>query len=436
MKRSTMPSTQPIWIAEVELSGSLIPVGVCRQQRPEDSAARLLVRLHRQLLGFVSIELTGIAPTPSDVASAVQTQLAGPLRRHLEVDGLEVGPAGLAEDGLGTGLGCLHQTSPVSAEPISVVVCTRDRPEILASCLKLLQQLHYAAFDVVVVDNAPATGETRSCFDRVVGDDDRFRYVCEPVPGLSRARNRGLAEASADRVAFTDDDVQVDPWWLDGIALGFAHDERAGCVTGLVPPTELEHPAQHYFDQRYSWASCLEPCTYDMTNRRDLSALYPYSAGIFGTGANFAVDRTLLQSLGGFDEALGAGSPAGGGEDLDAFVRVLRAGRSLVYEPSAIVWHVHRSSSRDQRRQLFYYGVGLTAFLSKYVADPRTTSEIVNRLPEGVRRMKRLWSAAEMSEPAPRVLVAAEMLGMVVGPVAYLRGRRRVKRLRSQAALS
>ena len=109
----------------------------------------------------------------------------------------------------------------------------------------------------------------------------------------------------------------------------------------------------------------MEPRVYDLRSGRDASALYPYSAGIFGTGANFAVDRDLLMGLGGFDETLGAGTPAGGGEDLDAFVRVLRAHRSLVYEPSAVVWHRHRADPGAQRRQLFSYGTGLTPFLTK-----------------------------------------------------------------------
>lgn len=432
------PSPEPIWIGQVELSESLVPVGVSRPQRAEDSAARLLVRLHGQVLGFVSITLSGPDLDPATVAAAVQAQLAGPLGRHLEHDGLELGGArgALTADGVGGGRSCGHLASPVWAAPITVVVCTRDRPEVLANCLAWLQRLRYPAFDVVVVDNAPTTGGTRDCFDRVVGDDARFRYVCEPTAGLSKARNRGLAEAHAAHVAFTDDDVQVDPWWLHGIAAGLARDPGAGCVTGLVPPAELEHGAQHYFDRRYSWATHMAPHVYDMANGRDQSVLYPYSAGIFGTGANFAVDRDLFLELGGFDEALGAGSPAGGGEDLDAFVRILRAGRSVVYEPSAIVWHVHRAGSRAQRRQLFSYGAGLTAFLSKYVVDPRTTREILSRLPEGGRRMTRLWSSAEITGRAPPVLIAAEALGMVAGPLAYLRGRRRVQRLRTEQAVT
>ena len=245
----------------------------------------------------------------------------------------------------------------------------------------------------------------------------------EPVPGLSSARNRGLAEATTRYVAFTDDDVQVDPLWLDGIVGGFARDSLAGCVTGLVPPAELDDPAQQFFDRRYTWASHLEPRIFDLARRRDDSPLYPYSVGIFGTGANFAVDRALLVGLGGFDEALGAGSPAGGGEDLDAFVRVLQSGRSLAYEPSAIVWHVHRADAKALRRQLYYYGVGLTAFLTKCMLDPRSARQVLASAPAGVRRGRQSWKPDKIGGRAPKILILAEVAGWCAGPFAYLRGR-------------
>jgi GT2 family glycosyltransferase len=366
------------------------------------------VRRHHQVLGFVSIPLNGHALDAREVEAAVRSQLAVPVARHLEAGG-QAWPEG-------------------TGDPLTVVVCTRDRPAILEPCLERLQGLCHRNFEVVVVDNAPTDDATRECFARLVGDDARFRYVREPVAGLSRARNRGLREAATRYVAFTDDDVRVDSWWLNGIGAGFARDPRAGCVTGLVPPAELDDPAQQYFDRRYTWSSHMEPRVYDMADGRDRSPLYPYSAGIFGTGANFAVDRDLLLRLGGFDEALGAGSPAGGGEDLDTFVRVLRAGRALVYEPSAVVWHVHRQGADAQRRQLFSYGLGLTAFLSKYLTDPHTLGEILVRLPEGARRMRRMWNPAQIGGRAPAGLIAAEAIGMVAGPAAYLRGRRRLRR--------
>lgn len=420
--------TGRIWIGEVELAHSLLATGVTRPPHRDDPSGRLLVRLHGHVLGFVSVPLrTEGADATAAIDAAVRSQLGAPLRDHLAADGMEM-PDRLPTDGLAGHEGCAGRRSGTRSELISVVICTRDRPATLARCIKGLQQLEHPNFEVVVVDNAPRNDETHDCFIRMAGDDPRFRYVTEPAPGLSRARNRGLRECTAKIVAFTDDDVQVDRWWLEGIALGFERDARAGCVTGLAPPAELDHPSQRYFDRRYSWASHMEGRVFDLENERDPSPLYPYSAGLFGTGANFAADRRLLEEIGGFDEALGAGSPAGGGEDLDIFVRVLRSGRALVYEPSAIVWHVHRADLRDLRRQLFYYGVGLTAFLSKHLADRQTAGEIIKRLPEGARRTSRMWSPSAIGGQAPASFVVAEALGMVAGPFAYARGRKRLRR--------
>ena len=395
----TAKADGPVWVAEVEVGRSLVPEGLCRAPQPDDVATRLLVRAGRRVVGVVTLP-----PEPGDEAVGAAV-------------------AGLAAPGTPS-----RHWAEAPAEPITVVVCTRDRPEMLAGCLKTLQQLRYRHYEVVVVDNAPSTDASRDCFELIAGADPRFRYVREPVPGLSRARNRGLAEAATRFVAFTDDDTFVDPWWLHGIAEGFTRAPLTACVTGLVPPAQLDHPAQRYFDRRFSWASRIEGDVYRLDDDRGPSALYPYSAGLFGTGANFAVDRQLVADLGGFDEALGAGSPAGGGEELDVFVRVLRAGRPLVYEPSAIVWHVHRGEPRSSRRQLFFYGAGLTAFLTKHLLDARTAQAILGRVSPGARRMWGLWRAAAVEGGAPIRLVLTEAAGMAVGPFAYLCGRRRLRR--------
>jgi GT2 family glycosyltransferase len=408
-------------MAQVDVDRTLVPRAVSRSCGAEDDAARILVRLHGEVLGFVTLRLGGVPVDAERVRWAIRSQLTAPVARHLAVDGLSLDEAVAG--------GISRDCRPRGEIPLSVVVCTRDRDESLAGCLRVLRQLHYGPFEVVVVDNAPASPAARHCFERMVGDDDRFRYVEEPSAGLSKARNRGMREARHAHVAFTDDDAQPDQDWLDHLAAGFSKDAGVGCVTGLVPPAELDDAAQQYFDRRFSWSARLEPRLYSLADRRDLSSLYPYSAGLFGTGANFAVDRDLLLGLGGFDESLGAGSPAGGGEELDVFVRILRAGRSIAYEPSAVVWHHHRSDRRALRRQLFRYGAGLTAFLSKYVTDGATTGEILVRVPEGARQIWRMWSPSAIGRRPPAGLLLTEVAGMFAGPVAYACGRRRLRSL-------
>jgi GT2 family glycosyltransferase len=297
-----------------------------------------------------------------------------------------------------------------------------------------LRELAYETYEVVVVDNAPRTTATREVFDDAARGDDRFRYVLEPAPGLSRARNRGLAESTAAYVAFVDDDALPDIRWLQAIADGFARDARVALVTGLAPPAELDHPAQEYFDRRYPAAADPRRRLFDLSSDAS-SRLYPFSAGVFGCGANFAVDRRVFESLGAFDESLGAGTPSGGGEDLDAFVRVLLAGYAIAREPNAVAWHVNRLDAHALRRQLYTYGTGLTAYLTKFLVDRRTSREIISRLGAGARRVPQVWDADEISGGPPFGYFLAEAAGMVAGPVAYFRGRLRQSRVPREDAV-
>lgn len=328
---------------------------------------------------------------------------------------------------------------PTVLPPMSVVVCTRDRPEQLADALHSILSLDYPDFEVVVVDNAARTDDTVTLIERLA--DPRVRLVAEPVPGLSTARNTGLRVARHDLVAFTDDDVVVDRHWLCGIVGGFARSPRVSCVSGLVPSGELRTAAQAYFDKRVSWAVSLRPRLYDVAQPPSDQPLFPFQIGRFGTGANFAVKRHRILDLGGFDEALGAGTAAQGGEDLDLFFRVLTSGDLLATEPSAIVWHRHRSDNEALLSQARGYGLGLGAWLTKVALDPahrRLAVMVIGRLVAGlISRSVRASLRTEMGYGAivtsltlfrpdvPTSVGRTEVLAVLGGPRALWRGRRR-----------
>ncbi len=164
---------------------------------------------------------------------------------------------------------------------------------------------------------------------------------------------------------------------MHGLVRGFRRRADVGCVTGLVSAASLASASEAYFDARTaSWSSRMEPELYHREDQ-DRGPLFPYAAGTFGTGANLAVDRELLRRLGGFDLALGAGTRSRGGEDLDLFVRVLRAGAALAYEPTALVWHHHRAGDVELRAQMYGYGTGLTAYLTKQLTDPVARRDVL-----------------------------------------------------------
>jgi GT2 family glycosyltransferase len=434
------PAPQPdaLWVGYVELADGLD----VRAVEPEPLAcgrARLLVRLHNEPLGFVTVPTDptdGSAVPAGMVEAAIYRELAPELERHLREDGTAM-PVVLPEKGFGSWDECAHAVASAWQEPMTVAVCTRDRPELLSVCIDSLRELEYPALEILIVDNASSDDRTRLVVERVRRRDPRFRYVSQPVPGLSAARNVALVEAKHDYIAFTDDDVIVDPSWLEGIARGFGRAPGVGCVTGLVAPARLYSASQRYFDQRYTWSASMAPRLYDMTEHRGDNALYPYSPGVFGTGANFAVDRRLVVELGGFDLALGGGSYAGGGEDLDIFVRILQAGSAIAYEPGSVVWHKHRESDDELRDQLLGYGRGLAAFITKHLLDPGVRIEVLRRVPGGLRRLFTIWARTEATSrtATPSKIDATrsayfrlELLGMAAGPYAYWRGRRSARR--------
>ncbi|AXE87890.1 glycosyltransferase [Streptomyces sp. Go-475] len=330
----------------------------------------------------------------------------------------------------------------------SVVVATRERAGQLARALDSLLAQDHPRFEIVVVDNAPVTGETRELVERKYAE--RVRYVCEPVPGLAVAHNTGLAAVSGEVVAFTDDDVVADPRWLTELTAPFAADAGLGCSTGLILPARLTTPAQVLLESHGGFAKGFTPRTYDPARPPVDEPLFPFTAGRFGSGANMAFRTRVLRSVGGFDPATGAGTAARGGDDLYGFVRVLADGHRLRYTPYALVWHHHRETWRDLETQAYGYGAGLTAYLTAVLVNrPALLPAFLARLPRGLVHARALTAVRETegtdgggmpgdhdvrTHPWPRRLSRLQRRGMVYGPVGYVRARRALRRTGVQGA--
>ena len=228
-------------------------------------------------------------------------------------------------------LGDAWDRAPVAGAPplerATVVVPTAmSRPEQLRSCVRGLTELDHPDYEVIVVDNRPAGASPIEL--------PGVRVVREPRPGISAARNRGLAEATGEIVAFTDDDVEVDRRWLRALGERFARAPEVAAVTGLVVPAEFETPAQIFFEQSGSGLDRgYAPLTFERAGRfqirrRDCRTAAErvhsfYEMGELGLGSNMAFRTSVLRDAGGFDEALGTGTPTRGGEDLAVLVELL-----------------------------------------------------------------------------------------------------------------
>lgn len=306
---------------------------------------------------------------------------------------------------------------------ITVIVCTRNRPDELDVCLEALDAQRYPSYDVLVVDNASTGDETRRVAER-----HGVRYAREARRGLDRARNRGLEESTSPIVAYTDDDARPEPGWLEAIARGFSSPDVLG-VTGLVLPAELATGAQILFEDVYGgMGKGFDQRIFTRRGRR-----MGYQPEHFGVGCNMAFRREELARLGGFDPALDVGTATGGGGDLDAFQRLLEADGAVVYRPDAVVRHVHRRSLGALRRQLFDNGRAYSALLFAALLRARGTERIrvVVRFWKWIFswHLKRIATRLVRREQLPLGLLLVELAGAPLGPIAYLRARRNARRL-------
>lgn len=399
-------TAQPVTILDVETTRPLPAL-----TRP--GPARLLIRVDHRPVAFEAVQ---VPETGWDA-----TQLRGVVDRVLA----EAGPTGT------------RAPRPVRATrpKVSVVVTTCQASASLVRVLYGLRAQTVAVEMIVVVDNRPGTSGVASMLASL--GMPGVRLVEEERRGVSYARNAGLDAVDTEVVVFSDDDVVVDARWIETIQHAFADDPEIACVTGLVLPAELTTRAQLLFEEFGGYSKGYQRTVFRIEDRGDRGPLYPYAVGVFGTGANSSFRTEALRRLGGFDPALGAGTVARGGEDLDIHLDVIAEGYALAYEPAAIVWHNHHRTMPDLRRQLFDYGAGLSAMLTKrFLSRPAEAGAILLRAATGLRHLLSGKSPKNRRKSSryPLHLTLIEIAGFAWGPFAFVCSKlvRAVRRPRSE----
>lgn len=240
--------------------------------------------------------------------------------------------------------------------PISVIVCTHERPVSLYTCLSSLTRLSPSPQEIIVVDNAPMGSSTRD----VVMQFDNVRYVLEPKRGLDFARNSGVKQASTALITFTDDDMEVHPTWSYRVWETFK-DEEVAAMTGIVFASSLKTEAQVHFENYWTFNRGYRDRVHD---KEYVSACLPNGPPVWeiGGGGNMAIRRSVFDEVGYFHELLGAGA-AGGSDDSEMLFRILAQGKTVKYNPRAVAYHTHRESISELNKQIFGYMRGFTVAL-------------------------------------------------------------------------
>ncbi|TLX13857.1 glycosyltransferase [Rhizobium sp. MHM7A] len=304
--------------------------------------------------------------------------------------------------------------TPLNNRDVSILICTKDRPEELRRCLASIPEQSLRPVEIIVVDNASAGDATR----RVV-EEAGATYVREDRVGLDHARNAAIRAAKTEFVAFTDDDVVLHREWLQNLMKAFDRPD-IGCVTGLILPGELATPAQFIFEKHWSFGRgyIRQDFTKDFYNSH---ARFGAPVWTIGAGASQAFRRKVFDEIGLFDVRLDMGA-AGCSGDSEYWNRLLHHGHVCRYEPTAVSWHFHRKDMKGLARQIYQYMSGhVAALLVQYqnTGNRANLRRILISFPKyyAGRLRKRLRKGATSND----FFLRQEMLGSINGALYVLR---------------
>lgn len=243
----------------------------------------------------------------------------------------------------------------------SLIVCTRNRAESLMRCLDSMAQaiaeVAPVEAEILVVDNGSTDATANRVTEWIEHYDGEARCISEPRPGVSYARNRAIQSAKGELLILTDDDCCLDRYFLRD-ALRYDEADNAPVLRGgrveLGDASDL--PLTIKTDETIlRWHKSANDARH-------------HDLGNTILGCNVAMRKSLAESLGGFDEHLGAGMPIPSGEDTDFIFRAYLAGYTVEYVPDMAVRHYHGRKTVEQGRKLMVnYALGKGAVYGKFL---------------------------------------------------------------------
>jgi glycosyltransferase involved in cell wall biosynthesis len=237
---------------------------------------------------------------------------------------------------------------------ISVIVCTRNRAELLARALASVagQEFPRDDYEILVVDNG-STDRTPEVAMEFQGRVD-IRCLREERVGLCIARNTGWQAASGRYVAFFDDDAIALPGWLAAIRDGFgAASEPVGAIGGRVRPI--------WGGPRPPWLADAIAGSLTIVDWGPSGKFIDDIRREWLVGANMAVPKALLAEVGGFHPWLDrVGNNLLSSGDVFLQKELMRRGYRCLYLPAMAVQHLIPASRLNQQwfaRRFYWQGV-------------------------------------------------------------------------------
>ncbi len=293
---------------------------------------------------------------------------------------------------------------------LSIIVAAYDRPDQLRETLNSLFQLRVPAdtdAEILVVLSARMKDTVAVVHEAQQRSPIPMRLVPERQAGLSHARNQGMDEASYDYVAYFDDDVRVSPDWIAGF---FEAVDRHGadCVVGPVSPLYCDKIPDYVSEE------VLDSILSSYSRRGDEVQVLEARVGHEIPGCNFGLRVQAARDVGGFSPDFGRAGPVIiGGDDFEFGLRLVAAGKRVVYQPRCAIEHAitaEKFSKSWLRRR--WYGNGI--FERRAADDPAF--------------MRSSWAPVRAAVSIGRRFLWAALLGLAGRPAVAFEQELRARR--------
>lgn len=290
----------------------------------------------------------------------------------------------------------VRRPRPEPRPPVSIIVPTRDRAELLGPCAQgVLQNTDYPAIELLIVDNGSVEAQTHALFAELRGDP-RVRILDAPGPfNFSALNNRAAAEASGEILVLLNNDItMLEPGWLDELvshavrpnvgAVGcklYYPDftvQHAGVVTGVagIPPVAAHSGVGASRDDPGHFG--------ELALARNVTGV---------TAACLALRKSVFEEVGGLDaERLKVAF-----NDVDLCLKIRQRGYDIVWTPAAELVH-HESASRGADT----HGPAVSRFQGEIRVMRERWGEVLDRDPFYSMNFDRRGTGHELAAPPSR----------------------------------
>jgi glycosyltransferase involved in cell wall biosynthesis len=256
---------------------------------------------------------------------------------------------------------------------ISVIICTYNRSESLKRTLASFNGIvnpKNILWELIIVNNNSQDNTKFICEEYQKDSKVEMQYVFEEKQGLSEARNTGIKFAKGEIIAFTDDDVIVDKYWLSNIYNIF-EEYQVSSVGGKILPLWAVAKPRWLIPELYGMLALLD------YGEEPLYLNYPYI-----WGANIAIKAEMFKKYGLFNINLGRiGKKLYCDEEFDFLLRLHNNGEKVLYHPGVVV---HHCITRDKISKIYfvkwkYYAGASKAIMVKNIEYSKSEIVLKNR---------------------------------------------------------